>query len=431
MTALLPADPSASWLPVVLVFAGLILVSFLFSGTETAFFSLQDMERRRIAEGTSPTHRAVHGLLSRRRGLITTILIGNEATNVTIAALAAAVVAVLAPDSPWLVVVCVTPALVLLSEVTPKVIAFRYNRRWVELVAWPLWALFVVLAPLRWVVGGLVGALARLFGVTEALGERPLQEDEFLVLVERGAEQGVVGSDEREIIEAVFELDDLPVSRLMTPTREIFSLPVDVGWDELLTACQASRFSRVPIWEGSPDALLGVLLVKDLLRHRRRPLRGPDELRRLLLAPVFVPASKPANEMMRDMIRRRIHMAFVVDEHGTLVGLVSLDDLIVELVGEIADEYSEEEERDYTVDGDESMLVRASVDLEDFAEETGVAVPEGEYHTLGGYVAHTLGRIPATGDHVELDGHRLEVTETDGRRVVQLRLVPLDDGVAS
>jgi CBS domain containing-hemolysin-like protein len=407
------------------VIALLLGVTFFFSGTETAFFSLQEIDRRRIAEGRTLTQRWIHGLLRRRAGLIATILIGNEFANVTISALTAGIVASLAPGKPWLTIVVLTPLLVLFAEITPKVLAFRFNRTWVDFAALPLWIVFWALLPLRLVVVAVVTALARLFGVTEGAFDRPIREEEFLLLVGRGTEQGVVAEDERDIIEAVFELDDLPVQRLMTPVPDIFSLPLDVGWDELLEACRTANFSRVPIWEGSPDEIVGVLLVKDLLRHRRKPLRSSDELRRLLLAPVFVPATKPANEMMKEMIRRRIHMAFVVDEHGTLMGLVSLDDLIIELVGELGEE--DETEAEDIVTGDRELTVRAAVDLEDFTEETGIQVPEGDYHTLGGFVFHTLGRIPEEGDVVHADGHVIEVVEMDGRRVTLVRVRPRDD----
>ncbi|MCB9681475.1 MAG: HlyC/CorC family transporter [Alphaproteobacteria bacterium] len=408
------------------VFVALFALSFFFSGTETAFFSLQGIDRRRIAEGRTATHRRIHGLLSRRTALITTILMGNETVNVAISATAAALLATVAPGKPWLTIVVVTPVLVLLSEITPKVLAYRFNRGWVDVAVWPLTLLFWVLWPLRIVITGIVSALARLAGVTGAAHESEIGEDEFLVLVERGAEHGVVGEEEREIIEAVFELDDLPVSRLMTPRPDMFSLPIDVTWDDLLAACADARFSRVPMYDGTPDNIVGVLLVKDLLRHRRRPFTQTQQLRKLLMAPVFVPQSKPANHMMKEMIRRRIHMAFVVDEHGTVIGLVSLDDLIIELVGELGDEFTDEGPDDISPDGLDAFTVRAGMDLEDFSEGTGIAVPEGDYHTLAGFVSHVLGRIPVTGDTVDAAGHRFEVTEMDGRRVAMMRVAPID-----
>lgn len=413
-------DLELGW-AVAAAFAVLFALSFFFSGTETAFFSLQDLDRRRIADGETATDRRIHALLSDRASLITTVLMGNETVNVAISATAAGIVAVLAPDKPWLTIVAVTPLLVLLSEITPKVIAFRYARRWATVVAWPITLLYFVSTPVRFVVTGIVRLLGRLAGVSPEEATAGVGEAEFLVLVEQGAASGIVDESEREIIEAVFELDDLPLKRVMTPAHDIFALPVDVSWHDLLAACQDARFSRVPIYEGSPDEIIGVLLVKDLLKHRRAPLQTTEQLRGLLLEPVFVPGTKPADEMMREMIRRRIHMAFVVDEHGSLRGLVALDDLIIELVGELGDT-DDEPEPAHIEPLSDGLAVRASMDIDDFIEETGIAVPDGDFHTVGGFVIHALGRLPEEGENFDACDRHWEIAEMEGRRVALVRV---------
>lgn len=408
-----------------LIFLGLFAVSFAFSGTETAFFSLQEIDRRRIAEGTSAGHLLIHRLLQRRTALITTILMVNETVNVAISVIAAGLIAGVAPTAPWLTVVLVTPVLLLFAEITPKVIAWRYNRAWVDLAVWPLSAVYFTLAIPRVIVASLVNLMARGFGVHGAHQDGGMAEQEFLAIVERSAEGGAMNDDERELIEAVFDLDDLALSRLMTPAPDIFSLPADVSWSALLAACQEARFSRVPIYDASPDDIVGVLLVKDLLQFRRRPFTKPEELRALLLPPAFVPATKPAHDMMREMLKRHIHMAFVVDEHGTLMGLVSLDDLIIQLVGEIGDELHGDESGEDIVRMGDVLHVKAAVDIEDLFEETDIALPDGEYHTVGGFVFHVLGRIPEVGDVVDEGGHRFTVAATEGRRATLLHISPI------
>lgn len=413
----LPAWPFAA-----AMFTGLLAASFFFSGTETAFFSLQDRDRKRYAEGETATDHRIDAMLSKKTGLITTILMGNEFVNVTFSSLAAGIVAVLVPAYPWVNVLIVPPILVLFSEITPKIIAFRYNRAWAELAVWPLTLVYWVFAPLRLAFTAVVHLIARLFGVTDDVAPSEMREEEFLVRIEQATEQGIVKQDERDFIASVFELDDVPVARLMTPRPDIFSLPLDTSWRDLLAGCQESGYSRVPIWEENPDNVVGVLLVKDLLRHRRHPITDPDALRGLLVPPVFVPATRSAAEMMRDMIRRRIHMAFVVDEHGTIIGLISLDDLIVELVGELGDE-DEDEGAPEAIEVTEGVFtVDGSVDIDDFADETNLELPEGDYHTVGGFVFHTLGRVPEPGDVCEIEGHVIEVLEMDGRRVARIRV---------
>ena len=162
------------------------------------------------------------------------------------------------------------------------------------------------------------------------------------------------------------------------------------------------------------------LLVKDLLRHRKHPPAGPRQLRSLLLPPTFVPATKSADDMMREFLERRLHMAFVVDEHGTLVGLITLDDLLDELLGdELEDSEEISEIRNIRPN---AITVRAAMDIEDFEEETGIHIPDGDWHTLGGFVFHELGRLPAQGDTVTWEGYRFVVSAMEGRRIETLEV---------
>ena len=406
------------------LFAVLFLASFVFSGTEIAYFSLQSLERQRLGSSDAPGDRQVEQLLQKRTELITTILMGNEFANVAIATTGAALLATFVEEPGFLNIVVITPALVLLSEITPKVLALRFNQRWARAIVWPLTVFYTVLSPLRWVLSSIVSLLARLFGVSDEAVPDALKEEDFLVLVERGEESGAVGAEEREIIEAVLEFDDVPVSRLMTPRLDIEAVELDTRWEDLYACCEQQRFSRVPVFEGELDNIVGVLLVKDLLRVHRRP---PEALRQLsdrLLQPMIVPPSLSGEDLMRTLLRRRVHMAFVVNEHGTLMGLVTLDDLIGELIGAVADD-QREVTQDIAFDP-LGMRVRAGMDIEDLEDETGIKIPPGEYHTIGGFVVHELGRMPTSGEIVEIPGVAIEVLETDGNRITEVRIQHLD-----
>ncbi|MCO4743795.1 MAG: HlyC/CorC family transporter [Proteobacteria bacterium] len=410
-------------------FVLLFAVSFFFSGTETALFRMQKVDRQRLANEDSATGRRITALLERRQPLITTVLIGNETANIAIAATGAGLAAILAPDKPWINVLLLTPALVMFSEITPKVLAFRFNVLWSRLAVWPLSLFFAVVTPIRIVVAGIVGGLARwLFRVEPNALADGLEEVELVDLATQGGEAGNLVQAELDLLEAVFELDDQTVSRLMTPRPDVFALDIASAWPDFIGAIRDAAFSRVPIFEGSEDNIVGVLLVKDLLRHLGSPPAGPRQLRSLLLPPVYVPASKAADEMLSEFLARKTHIAFVVDEHGTLTGLITLDDLLAELVGDLLDV------GDDTTDGVDKILpgrlsVRATMDVEDFAEETGIILPEGEYHTVGGFVFHELGRLPKDGDVIEHGGHRFLVGSMEGRRIGSV-LVDLSVGGA-
>ena len=398
------------------VMAGLAAASFVFSGTETAFFALQKVDRERLARAGTTTARQMLRLMSRKAPLITTILLGDQTVNIALAATTGRIAAEAIPTAPWLNVVLLTPFVVLFTEITPKVIAFRFRHRWAAFMTWPITVVYWALLPVRVLIGGIVSALARMLGAHEE-GTDTVAEEELLVYVE-GAAVGELDPTERDIIEAVFEFDELTVDRLMTPRPDVFSVPLAIGWDDLLARVRDEPHSRIPITGIGPDDIVGVLLVKDLLRFRAEGISGPRQLRSLLLPPVFVPASKDADSMLNEFLERRFHMAFVVDEHGTFVGLVTLDDLLGELLGGAEDE-SEEDSEITRVDAN-AITVKASMDLEDFAEETGIVLPEGEYHTLGGFVFHELGRLPRKGDAVTFGRHRFKVLNMEGRRIAEL-----------
>ena len=401
----------------VVVLVVLFGASFFFSGTETALFSLQQVDRDRLGKGGA-TGRVLLRLVERRAALITTILMGNESANIALTAVTAGLVESLAPHQPWLPVLVVTPTLVLVSEITPKVLAFRFRRGWSGLAAWPLAGFALLVTPLRVVFSGIVSGVARLAGVPASETQDSLAEDELMVYVDRSLASGELDPVERDIIEAVFELDDMPIQRLMTPRPDVFALPLNIGWAELLEGAASSGHSRVPVFGRSGDDIVGVLIVKDLLRYRKAPLEGPRQLRSILMPPIFVPASMPAHAMLQEFMAQRFHMAFVVDEHGTLTGLITMDDLLSELLHD--DEASEDSE--IALVHPNVLTVKATMDVEDFVEETGIALPEGTYHTVGGFVFHELGRLPRAGDAIEHGGRRFVVASVEGRRIGEVEV---------
>jgi putative hemolysin len=343
---------------------------------------------------------------------------GNETANVTLATVSAALCAYYLPGYEWVNLFILPPVLLLVSEFTPKTLARRFNRRWATFAAWPLTAFYMVGAPFRLVVSGIVSLLARPLGVTPGTHEETLREEELRGYIARGAAAGELDRMEREIIEAVFEFDTIAVDRLMTPRPDVFSLRVDTPWEELFKLAREAGFSRIPIKSDTTDDIVGVLLLKDLLRVR---VRGSATLRELLLPPVFVPQSKPADMMLREFLSKKLHMAFVVDEHGTLVGLITLDDLLDELIGELQ---VGQEESEISRIRPGVMYVKAAIDTEDFTEATGIQLPDGDYNTLAGFVFHQLGRLPRTGDEVVLEDRAYVVSKMDGRRIAEILVRP-------
>jgi CBS domain containing-hemolysin-like protein len=365
-------------------------------------------------------------LLHRPRRLLAALLIGNEVANIGLSTVTAALVLAAFPEWPWLNVLLVAPVLILFGDVLPKTLGLRYSRQVAVRVARPLAFWNELVSPIRWALSGLGDLILRSLGITPAPLHDTLQEEQLRTLIDQGRETGVIQPMEQEIIHRVFEFGDLPVSRLMTPRPDIFSLSLTTPWPDLLAELRDARYSRVPIWQGNPENIVGILLVKDLLRHRDSPPSHARQLLKLLHPAMFVPPSKRAQDLLREFRVKNNHLAVVVDEHGSIAGLVTLDDLLTELVGEVLDE-SDVDEKDAVQLQDRVWTVKGGIDIEDFNARFSVELPEGDYTTLGGFVFHQLGAAANKGDEVEWQGLRFHVAGVDGRRITEVTVTFLEE----
>lgn len=326
----------------------LILVSFsaLFSGTEVAMFGLRRVDRQKMAGSDRRSDALLIKLLSRPRRLIATILIGNESINIAMSAVMAVAVERLFPDrsQTQLALLATAMALLLLlfvGEIGPKTIAFKTPVPWARAAARPLWLFGLVVTPIRLVVTGVAAILIRpLGGRAQRTGPRDISEAEFRALVDAGSAEGEVDARERRLIHKVFEFGDKTVAQAMVPRQRVFALSYDLPLARLTPEVAARGFSRVPIYQKSLDNIRGVLHVKDLLIQSARPAVPPGtrRLSELLHEPLFVPQTTSLERLFRIFKQHKIHMALVVNEYGKLAGLVTMEDLLEQLFGDIRDE---------------------------------------------------------------------------------------------
>ncbi len=412
--------------------AGLLLgCSAFFSGSETALFSLQPIDRKALVDSG---HHRVDALLRRPRATLATLLIGNELVNATLSSLTAGLALTLFPQHPWVNVVILTPVLLLLGEISPKVVALRHNRVFATLAAPLLTAFSFAVAPLRGLLSVVADLALRVTGGSTAQREQEVREEQLRHLIDRGRANGEIKPVEQEMLLKVFDFGDLTVNRLMTPRPDIVSASLSTPWPELLELLRRTGLSRLPVWQGRPDNITGVLVAKSLLpwldpsAHPEGP-PGAAQLKKLLNEPRFVPTTKRAEDLLREFRTERFHMAFVVDEHGNVVGLVTLDDLLAELVGELLDE-TDQEDPEVTSLGRGAFTVRAGMDVEDFEQRFGVVLPEGEYNTVGGFILHQLGELPEKGEEVIWGGLRFIVTDVEERRLLEVSVSPTTEAEA-
>lgn len=321
----------------------LIAASAFFSGSEVALFGLQRVDREQMSRSDRLADTLVVRMLARPRKLIATLLIGNELVNVSVSAFIAGLVPSLHPMGSELelaLIATFTAVLLLLflGEITPKTIAIKTSLGWSRKAARPLWLFAIVVTPLRWVVGLVAGLLMRPFaGPTARAAPRDLSEAEFMTLVDASSALGEVNARERRLIHRVFEFDDKTVAEVMMPRAKVFALAYDLPTTRLVGAIAAGGFSRVPIYQRSLDQIRGIVYAKDLV-IQGTGLSAPRRLVDLLHEPLFVPRTITIERLFRLFKQRKIHLAIVVNEYGKVVGLVTMEDLLEELFGEIYDE---------------------------------------------------------------------------------------------
>lgn len=318
----------------------------------------------------------------------------------------------------WLWVACSVGLTLGALYLLPVVLRRICGEGWL-LRTWSVWTLLGQLISPLFVLRDSLRRWSESFQEPEQEGEA--EEDlaeEIREIVNAGQREGLIENDEREMIESVMDLADATIAQIMTPRIEMVSISVDVSWDELLRLTSESGHSRLPVHGKSRDEIVGVLHIKDVLVELARGQRQRRPLRALLRRPFFVPETKPVNEMLQEFQRGRTHIAVVLDEHGGVSGLVTIEDVLEEIVGEIADEHDEA-----LVDGlkqldEHTYEAHGRMRISDWNERTGKTLPDDEsFDTLGGYVFHELGRIPNVGEQLERHGLRIKILDSNRRRI--------------
>ena len=402
------------------VLAALVVCSALLTGAEAAYFSLGRARLKRLAEqeGNSP-ERATKPLLEQPHELLVTLLVGITLINIGASALAAALAErLLGPVGLPIAIVVMVFLLSVFGEVLPMTVAVEHPEGFIAWVRRPVAWLGMAVAPIRVAVGAFTALSLRLVG-SERKEETPeISEEELRTLVDVGAREGIVERTEREMIHRVFDLEDTVVREVMVPRPDMFCLDVATPRERILDLLRENLHSRVPVYEETVDQIVGVLYTKDLLPH----LHGlpPDfDLRAYLHPPYFVPESKRADALLREFQAKKLHLAVVVDEYGGTAGLVTLEDLLEELVGEIRDEY-DEEERLIQPAGERAFRVSGKLGIYDLNAATGLTVSSESFDTVAGWVLDLFGRVPHKGERVETADGVVTVEKVERTRVVEV-----------
>ena len=402
---------------------GLCLVlSAFFASSETALFSLSPFRVRKYKSAPVESLRAIARLLEAPRQLIVTLLIGNELVNVSVSILVAAVALnAFGPAGKFYAIAVSILLLLLFGEVVPKTYAVHRPESHARLVARPLMAFQWLITPVRVVFVGLVNLIAPLAGSKAKAREARLTEEEFKTLVEVGHAEGVLDAEEKELIHSVVAFGDTQVSEVMTPRGDMTCIAEEATFEDVLALVRRSVFSRLPVYRGRLDNIVGILYVKDLLKVTRRGDRDSWRLRDALSPAYFVPQTKLVSEVLQEFQAEKVHIAIVADEHGGVAGLVTMEDILEELFGEIADELDTAVKLISLV-GREQWRVAGKAPLDELSAVTKVSLPEDEFDTVGGFVFHLFGRPPKPSETISYENLTFTVEKTAGLRILEVQV---------
>ncbi|MGO9659841.1 MAG: hemolysin family protein, partial [Acidimicrobiales bacterium] len=340
---------------------------------------------------------------------------------------AATMVGVVADQAfgPWGVVVATLFEVVFIfvfAELAPKIWAVQHSER-AALAMAPFLLAVVRFPPLRWATVGLIKA-SNLVLPGQGLKEGPyVTEEELLAMADTAADEAVIEREERKLIHSIIDFGDTVAREVMVPRPDMVTVPSTATLREAADIAATAGFSRIPVYGQGIDDIVGAVYVKDMMRAEREG-KADEPVTLFMRQAQFLPESKRVAEVMREMQAGKQHLAIVVDEYGGTAGLITLEDVLEELVGEISDEYDVDRPRLELLD-DGSLLVDGRLSIDEINEVAGFELPEGDWDTVGGLLYHLLGHVPLEGEGAEFNGHRLVAQKVEGRRIAQVLIAPV------
>jgi len=326
-------------LKLIIILAFLLLCAFL-SMSEVALFSLGPLRLQKMKDERRDSVGTIEKLLDQPRRLLISILLGNEIGNIVASTLVTPLfLSYLGDRGRWIAIMTMTFLIVFLCDIIPKSIGLAHPERITTTVARPMMGFVRFIAPLRWILNYLIDRITSFLGIRRDPRENIFMEAEFKDLVDLGRREGSIEEAERNLIHRVFRLGDTRVAMVMTPREQIFSLPLDLGFEKMLKQVKEKQYSRIPIYSKDRNNIVGILNAKDLLPLTCDKVNQNMTLMKLLRKPLLVPANQRIDELLRELQQKKVHMAIVVNERGTVIGLVTMEDILEEIFGEIYDEY--------------------------------------------------------------------------------------------
>lgn len=411
----------------IILFIVLLGMSAFFSGSETALFNLKRNDVDKLKHDLAPSSRLIVRLLSTPKRLLITILTGNTVVNVALASMAALIASQLAHKNGMnqvlaLVIetIVLTIVLVILGEITPKVLAMRHSLGFASRIVGSLSVIFRLFSPIAQVVYNLVEKFVNLTGLHPE--ENFTSDEEIKELVELGQDQGVIGEDEKEMIHSIIEFGDTQAKEIMIPRPDMVMFHTGMTREEVLTMIRETGYSKYPLYRNQIDQIRGIVFIKDILPYLHSASHRIN-LERLARPAMFVPEHQHVDDLLRDMQKQKQKLAIVVDEYGGISGMVAVEDIIEEVLGDLKDEIDDSEEETEIVQiSPGTFMIEASTHLDDVAEALGVEFSaERDYDSVGGLIYFSLGTIPDPGETVSYSNFKFEVVSVEKNRIEKVK----------
>ncbi|WP_433628828.1 hemolysin family protein [Halomicrococcus sp. NG-SE-24] len=422
-------DSLITWLGVLAIVV-LIGLSAFFSSSEIAMFSLAKHRVDALVEDEVPGAKTVAALKDDPHRLLVTILVGNNIVNIAMSSIATGLLALYLNQGQAVAVATfgITALVLLFGESAPKSYAVENTESWALRIGKPLKYSEYLLLPLVILFDRLTRIVNRVTGGRSAIETSYVTRDEIQDMIETGEREGVIEEDEREMLQRIFRFNNTIAKEVMTPRLDMTAVPKDASIQKAIETLVQSGHERVPVYEGSLDNVIGVIHIRDLVREQQYGEASGFDLDDVIQPTLHVPESKNVDELLTEMRENRMQMVIVIDEFGTTEGLVTMEDMVEEIVGDILE--GEEEEPIEYVDED-TIIVRGELNIDEVNEALDIELPEGEeFETIAGFIFNRAGRLVEEGENIDYDGTRLHVEQVENTRIMKARITRLEEATA-
>jgi CBS domain containing-hemolysin-like protein len=416
-----PQFTSASWLQLILLLVTLFLVAMA-SAAETALTSISRIKLKNLVEEGDKQAIEIDRLLSNPNKLLSTILIVNSVAVIVASSMATLLALQFFGNLGEIIeTILISLVVLIFCEITPKTAAVQNPLRWARIFVNPVRGAAWLLTPIVWTLSAITNFLVRIVGGQIKHRGPFVTEEELRLLVTVGEKEGVLEEEETEMIHSIFEFADTTVREVMIPRIDMVTLESDATVDEAVDLALEAGFSRIPVYEENIDNIIGVLYTKDMLKQLREG-HNSFLVRDLVRTAYFVPETKKLDDLLREIKQKHVHMVIIVDEYGSVAGLVTIEDLVEEIVGDIQDEYDREEKL-YERVSENEYIFDAKISIEEFNDLMEQELDDSDYVTLGGFLYAQLDKIPTVGDTITFHNLTFTVLSTRGRRITQVRVI--------